>query len=128
MSVSLRDNIALNLHVHHHKISTIEAICHDAAHESGCKHNSIRLFFIKELLYRILVGQIQLFMRAAHQIIITSRFEVIPDSRTHKSIVSSYINLTVLIHISVIQHSIQNYSLFQYLPQSADDQPAPQSW
>ena len=62
MGVCLRDNIALNLHVHHHKVSTIKAVSHNTTHEGSCQHYCIRLLLIKEFLYRILVGQIQLLM------------------------------------------------------------------
>ena len=59
------------------------------------QQNCIRLFLIKELLYCILVGQVEFFVRTTYQVVITSLLEVIPDSRTHESVVSCYINFRI---------------------------------
>ena len=44
------------------------------------KLHSIRLLLIKELLYCILVGQVEFFVRTTHQIMIASLLEVIPNA------------------------------------------------
>ena len=95
MRISVTDYVALHLHVLHDEVGTIERIRHDTAHEGCSQDHSIRLLLIKELLNCILVGQVEFFVRTTHQIVIASLLEVIPDSRTHESVVSCYINLRI---------------------------------
>ena len=87
----------MHLHVLHDEVSTIERISHDATHEGCCQNHGIRTLFIEKLLNGILVCQVELFMRTAHHIVITSLLQVIPNSRTHKSVMSSYVYLRILI-------------------------------
>ena len=93
MRISIADHVALHLHVLHDEVGTIERICHDSAHEGSSQNHCIRLLLVKELLYCILVGQVEFFVRTTHLVMIASLLEIIPDSRPHKSVVSCYINL-----------------------------------
>ena len=93
MGIGLGDDVALDLHVHHDEVGTVEHVGHDAAHKGSCQNYSIRLFFIKEGLDGILVGQVQLLVATANQIGVAPLFEVIPNSRTHKAIVACNVYL-----------------------------------
>jgi len=73
MGVSLTDDIALNLHVHHDEVCTIQRICHNTAYKGSSQYYSIRLFFIKELLDRILVCQVQLLVAPPNKVGVTTR-------------------------------------------------------
>ena len=66
MGVGLADDIALDLHVHHDEVGTVEHIGHDATHKGSGQHHCIRLFLIKELLDSILVGQVQFLVAPAN--------------------------------------------------------------
>ena len=97
MSVGLADDIALNLHVHHDEICAIERVGHDTTDECGSKDHCIGAFFVEESLDGNLVGEIQFLMTASDQIGITALQQVIPNSGTHKSVVSRYINFAILV-------------------------------
>ena len=94
--VRLLDDVALHLHVLHDEVSTIERVGHDATHEGSGEHHCIGLFLIEELLHRILVGEVEFLVAAAHEIIVATALEVIPDCGTYQAIVTCYINLTFL--------------------------------
>ena len=56
MGVGFRDDIALDLHVHHDEVGTIEHIGHDAA-DKGCgKDYGIGALFIEEATDSDLIG------------------------------------------------------------------------
>ena len=71
MCISLRDNIALNLHIHHYEIGSIEAVCHDTADKGSRKNNRIGTFFIKETFYGILICKIEFIVSPSYKISIT---------------------------------------------------------
>ena len=97
MRIGIADDVALHLHVLHDEIGTIKRICHDAAHEGCCQDHSVWLLLIEELLHCILICEVKLFVRTTHQVVIASSFEVVPNSRTHESVVSCYVYLTILV-------------------------------
>ena len=39
--IGLADDVALNLHIHHYEVSSVEAVCHDSAHEGCREHDGI---------------------------------------------------------------------------------------
>ena len=79
VSVGLGDDVALDLHVHHDEVSTVEHVGHDAAHEGCGQDNCIGTLFIEERLDLVLVSQIQFFMTAAHEVGVTTLFQIVPD-------------------------------------------------
>ena len=97
VGICLTDNVALDLHVHHDEVGTVEAVGHDASHESGCQHNGIGLLFIEELLDSVLVGQIHLLNGLANQIIVSTFLEVFPNGGANQSGVACHINLCILV-------------------------------
>jgi hypothetical protein len=97
VGISLVDYITLDFHVHHDEISTIERVGHDTTNKGCCQNNGVRLLLIKELLNGDLVREIELLMATAHKISVTPLKEIIPNSGTHKSVVSRYIYLTILV-------------------------------
>ena len=56
VGIGLAEHVALDFHVHHHEVCTVERVCHDAADKCRRKHHCVRAFFVKELLDGILVG------------------------------------------------------------------------
>ena len=95
--VGLTDHVALDLHVHHNEVRTVEHIGHNATHKGSGQHHCIGLLLVKERLDRVLVRQVQLLMAAAHQVIISSLLEVIPYGRTHKAIVACHVYFTLFV-------------------------------
>ena len=95
MRIGIADHIALHLHVLHDEVGTIERVGHDTSHEGCCQDHCIGLLLIEELLYGILVCQVEFLVRTAYKIVITSLLEVVPDCRTHQSVVSCNINLRI---------------------------------
>ena len=55
MGVGLGDDVALDLHVHHDEVGTVEHIGHDATNKGSSQYNSIGLFFVEEGLHSILI-------------------------------------------------------------------------
>ena len=102
MGICLTNHIALDLHIHHHEVGTIEAVGHDTAHESSSQYYSIWLLLIEEFLYCILIGEVEFLVTSTYEIIITTGLEVVPDSGTDKTIVSCNINFTIFIHIKFV--------------------------
>ena len=74
MTISVANDIALHLHVLHDKVGSIERVCHNATHKSGCKYNGIGALGIEESLNCILVGKVEFGMGSAYKIVITTRF------------------------------------------------------
>ena len=97
MLVGIVYHIALHLHVLHDEVGTIERVCHNAANESGCQDDCIGTLLIEEACHRHLVGKVQFLMTATYKIVVAASLKVVPDSRTHKSVVSGYVYLAVLI-------------------------------
>ena len=91
MGIGLADHVALDLHVHHDEVCSIEHIGHNATHKGSGQHHSIQLFFIKELLDSVLVGQVQFLVAAANKVGVTSLQQVVPDDRTNKAVVACYV-------------------------------------
>ena len=79
VGVGLADDIALNLHIHHYEVRPVEAVCHDPAHECCREHDGIWLLLVEELLHRILVGEVELLVAAAYEVLIATALEVVPD-------------------------------------------------
>ena len=50
VSISLGDDIALDLHVHHDEVGTIKRVGHDATHKGRRQYNCVRLLLIEKLL------------------------------------------------------------------------------
>ena len=97
MGVGLADDVALDLHVHHDEVGAIQAVGHDAAHESGCQHHRIGLLAVEEGLHGRLVGQVHLMDGQAHQIIVSPFLQVIPDGGTHQPGVPCHVDFRILI-------------------------------
>ena len=95
--VSLLNDVALHLHVLHDEVGAVERVGHDAAHEGCGQHYGIGLLLVEELLHSELVGEVELLMCAAHEVVVAALFQVVPNGRSHESVVSGNINLTVLI-------------------------------
>ena len=36
-------DVALNLHIHHYEVSSVEAVCHDPAHKGSREHDRVWL-------------------------------------------------------------------------------------
>ena len=94
MGVGLGDDVALDLHVHHDEVGTVEHVGHDAAHKGCRQHHCIGLFLIEEGLDSVLVGQVQLLMASANEIRVAPLLEVVPYGRTYKAIVACYVDFT----------------------------------
>ena len=74
VGVGFAEHVALDFHVHHHEVRTIERIGHDTADESRSKDYSIRAFFVKELLDGILVREVEFLMGTSDKVIVPTRF------------------------------------------------------
>ena len=79
MDVCLTDHVALNLHIHHYEVCPVEAVGHNPAYESSCKHNGIWSFLVKEFSYRILVSEIKFPVATANKVVIPTALEVVPN-------------------------------------------------
>ena len=97
MGVGFADHIALDLHVHHDEVCTIERIGHDTAYEGCSQNHCIRTLFVEEPLYSHLVCEVQFLMTTAYKISVPPLKEVIPNIGTNNNVVSLYIYLTVLV-------------------------------
>ena len=58
MGVGFTEHVALDFHVHHHEIGTIQGVGHDSADKSRREHHGIRAFFVKKFLDSILIREI----------------------------------------------------------------------
>ena len=92
MGIGLGDDVALDLHVHHDEVGTVEHVGHDAAHKGCCQHHGIGLFGIEERLDLVLVSEVELAMAAAHEVGVASLFQIVPDGGTHKAVVACNID------------------------------------
>ncbi len=97
MCIGFAEHVALNFHVHHHEISTIERVRHDTADERGCKHNGIGAFFIKKFLDGVLVSKIEFLVGAADKVVVAAGLKVIPNGGAHQPVVARNVNFRVLI-------------------------------
>ena len=66
MCIGLTDNIALNFHIHHDEVCTIERIGHDAADECGSKNYGVGAFLVKKTFDGNLIGQIKFLVTASY--------------------------------------------------------------
>ena len=53
--ICLAEHVALDFHVHHHEIGTVERVRHNAADKGRREHNGIRAFLVKKFLDSVLV-------------------------------------------------------------------------
>ena len=83
MGVSLADDVALDLHIHHDEVGTVQAVGHDTAYEGCCQHHCIRPLTVEELLHGYLIGQVHLLDGQTHQVVVSPLFQVIPNSRAN---------------------------------------------
>ena len=97
MGIGVADDVALYLHVLHYEVGTVEGVSHDATYKCSCKNHGIRLLFVKECLNRILVGQVQFFVRASYKIVVSSFLEIIPYCRANESVVPGNIYFRIFI-------------------------------
>jgi len=93
VGVGFAEHIALDFHVHHHEVCTVERVCHNAANESRSKDYGIGAFFVKELFDGILVREVEFLMGTSDKVIVPAGLEVVPNSRTDQPMVASYIDL-----------------------------------
>ncbi len=99
VGVGLADDVALNLHVHHHEVGAVQAVGHDAADEGRRQHHRIGALLVEEFLDRILVGQVKIAVGAAHQVVVSSGLQVVPDGRSYQASVARYVYFAILVHI-----------------------------
>ena len=95
--IGLAEHVALDLHVHHHKVGTVERVGHDATHKGSGEHHRIGALLIKELLDRILVREVEFLMIAPNQVVVATGLEVIPNGRAHQAVVACNVDLTRLV-------------------------------
>ena len=79
VSVCFAEHVALDFHVHHHEIGTIERVRHNATHESSSEHHGIRSFLVKKLLNGVLVSEVKFFMGTTNQVVVPTGFQIIPN-------------------------------------------------
>ena len=96
MFPTLTNHILLNLQVLIDEVGTILKVCHDTTHMCSCQNNGIWLLLIEKLFHCNRVKQIKFLMTATHQIRITPLLEVVPNGRTHQTVMSCHIYLTIL--------------------------------
>ena len=97
VAIALAYHVLLYLQVLIDEVGTIVEVGHDAADMSGSQHNGVRLLLVEELLHCYRIEQVELLVRSAYKISITSAHKIIPDGRAHQTIMSGYINLTVFV-------------------------------
>ena len=94
VSPALSNHVLLDLQVLVDEVGAVLQVGHDASHMGCCQHHRIGLFLIEETPDGHGVHQVQFLMGTAHKILKPSAFQVIPNSGTHKPVVSRYVNLT----------------------------------
>ena len=97
MLVGVLYHVALHLHVLHDKVGTIKRVCHNAANESGCQDDGVGTLLVEEACHCHLVGKVQLLMTSTYKIVVAASLKVVPDCRTHKSVVAGYVYLAVFV-------------------------------
>ena len=70
VGVGFAEHVALNFHVHHHEVCTVERVCHNAADESRREHHSIGAFFVKEFLDGVLIGKVKFLVRTTDKVVV----------------------------------------------------------
>ena len=98
MSETFTDDILLYLQVLINKICPIDTVCHNPPHMSGRQNHILRLLFVKKTLHSNPVEQIQLFMRTPYQMGVTLFLQILPNSRSHQSMMPGYIYFGTLFH------------------------------
>ena len=113
--VGLAEHVALDLHVHHHEVGTVERVGHDAAHEGCGKHHRVGAFLVKELLNGILVREVKFLMGAANQVVIAARHEIIPNGRAHQAMVARNVDLSAFVeHFCSFQYLFTGFSKYAF--------------
>ena len=92
------DDVHLENHVVVHEIRQSTLVCDDSAHFRSSQEHVFWLFLCEELLHLVLSGQIQLFVRPQHQIIISLTLKLANDGTSHHSAMTCNIYLTILFH------------------------------
>lgn len=100
---ALAYHVLLDLQVLVDEVGAVLQVGHDAAHMGRGQDYGIGLLFIKELPHGHGVHQVQFLMRAPHEVGISPTLQVIPNSGTHKAVVSRYVNLTILVECHLIR-------------------------
>ena len=93
---ALAYHVLLDLQVLVDEVGAVVQVGHDAAHMGRCQDHGIGLLFIEELPHGHGVHQVQFLMGAPHEVGVSPTLQVIPNSGTHKAVVSRYKNLTIL--------------------------------
>ena len=96
MGVGVFYHVALHLHVLHDEVGAVERVGHDAAHKGCGEDHGVGAFLVEEGLDSLLVGEVELAVGAAHQIVVAARLEIVPDGRAHESAVPGDVYLGVL--------------------------------
>ena len=73
------------------EVRTVLQVGHDTAYVGGCQYHRSRLFRVEELTYSYGVQQVQFLVRTSHQVGISPLQQVVPDGRSHQSVVSGYV-------------------------------------
>ena len=97
MFVRLLNHVALDLHVLHNEVCTIEAVCHDATYESSSENDSLGTFLVEELAHGGLVREVEFGVTAADEVVITALPKVVPYSRSDESAMPGNVYFCILI-------------------------------
>ena len=92
MCIGFAEHVALDFHVHHHEVGTVERVCHDSADKCRREHHGIRSFLVKEFFDGVLVSEVKFFMGSSNQVVIPTGFQIIPNSRAHQPMVARNVN------------------------------------
>ena len=103
VSPALADHVLLYLQVLVDEVGAVVQVGHNASHMGRCQNHRIGLFLIEETPDRHRVHQVQFLVRASHEVGISPTLQVIPNSGTHKAVVSRYVNLTILVECHLIR-------------------------
>ena len=98
MTETFTDDVLLYLQVLINEVGTINTVCHDAAYECSSQKHILRLLFVEKTADSYTVEQIQFLMRTPDQIGISLILLILPDSRTHQTVMPCYIDFSILFH------------------------------
>ena len=91
-------HVLLDLQVLIDEVCPVLQVCHDASHMCCGQHHRFRLFFIEKFLHGNRVQQVQFLVRPSYQIRISPLLQVVPDGRSHQSVVSCHKYFCRFIH------------------------------
>ena len=103
MSPAFANHVLLYLQVLVDEVGAVLQVGHDAAHMGRGQYHRIGLFLIEETPDGHRVHQVQFLVRAPHEVGISPTLQVIPNSGTHKAVVSRYVNLTIFVECHLIR-------------------------